>query len=103
MLHLNEPFVLDIASFDHPATQLHYMNICVRYSSFFEKHTHYITTVLENFLKLVDHPITKGKTKSWYLLQRYVRLVRRRDGRLAETVIQTLSDLQTIEYALHAA
>ena len=97
MLHLNEPFVLDIASFDHPATQLHYMNICVRYSSFFEKHTQYITTVLENFLKLVHHPVMKVKTKSWYLFQRYVRLLRTHVGPLAETVIQNLSDLLTIK------
>lgn len=73
------------------------MQICVRYSSFFEKHTQYITSVLEHFLKFVHHPVLKVKTKSWYLFQRFVRLLRTHVGPLAETVIQTLSDLLTIK------
>ena len=73
------------------------MNICVRYGSFFEKHTQYITTVLETFLELVHHPVMKVKTKAWYLFQRYVRLLRSHVGPLAETVIQNLSDLLTIK------
>jgi exportin-T len=73
------------------------MQICVRYSSFFEKHTRYITSVLEHFLKLVHHPIMKVKTKAWYLFQRFVRLLRLHVGPLAETVIHNLSDLLMIK------
>ena len=73
------------------------MQICVRYGPFFEKHTQYITSVLEHFLKFVHHPMIKVKTKSWYLFQRYVRLLRSHVSPLAETVIQALSDLLTIK------
>lgn len=73
------------------------MQICVRYGSFFEKHTQYITSVLEHFLKFVHHPILKVRTKSWYLFQRYVRLLRLHVGPLAETVIRSLSHLLAIQ------
>lgn len=73
------------------------MEICVRYGSFFEKQTQYITPVLQNFLQLVHHPVVKVKTRSWYLFQRYVRLLRLPIGSLAETIVQNLSDLLIIK------
>ena len=73
------------------------MEICVRYGSFFEKHTQYITPVLQNFLQLVHHPVMKVKTRSWYLFQRYVRLLRSHIGNVAEIVISNLNDLLVIK------
>jgi exportin-T len=73
------------------------MEICVRYCSFFEKHTQYINPVLQNFLRLVHHPSIKVKIRSWYLFQRYVRYLRSHIGNVAETVIEHLTDLLPIK------
>ena len=72
------------------------MEICVRYGSFFEKNTQYIGPVLQNFLQLSHHSIMKVKMRAWYLLQRYVRLLRLHIGDVAEDVIQNLKGLLTI-------
>ncbi|KAL2014578.1 hypothetical protein VTN00DRAFT_2103 [Thermoascus crustaceus] len=87
----------DIRNFTHPATQLQYMEICVRYSSFFEHHTHLIPGVLENFLQLIHHPVKKVKTRSWYLFQRLVKHLRPHIGNVAQTVIEALGDLLVIQ------
>lgn len=73
------------------------MELCVRYCSFFEKHTQYINPVLQNFLQLVHHPSVHVKTRSWYLFQRYVRHLRCHIGNVAESVIPSLSDLLLIK------
>ncbi|GLB05618.1 pre-tRNA nuclear export protein [Aspergillus tubingensis] len=90
----------DIRSFTHPATQLQYMEICVRYSSFFQYHTHLIPTVLESFLQLVHHPVKKVKTRSWYLFQRLVKQLRTHVGNVAQTVVEALGDLLVINAEL---
>ncbi|EGC46115.1 karyopherin-beta [Histoplasma capsulatum var. duboisii H88] len=86
----------DIRSFTHPVTQLQFMEICVRYSSFFDHHVHLIPGVLESFLQLVHHPVKKVSTRSWYLFHRLVKHLRNRIGNVAETVIKALSDLLVI-------
>ena len=73
------------------------MELCVRYCSFFERHTQYINPVLENFLQLVHHASIKVKTRSWYLFQRYVRCLRFHMANVAESVIQDLTDLLPIK------
>ncbi|PGH17132.1 exportin-T [Helicocarpus griseus UAMH5409] len=87
----------DIRSFTHPATQLQYMEICVRYSSFFDHHVHLIPGVLGSFLQLVHHPVKKVRTRSWYLFHRLVKHLRNRIGNVAETVIKALGDLLVIQ------
>ncbi|OJJ44903.1 hypothetical protein ASPZODRAFT_134320 [Penicilliopsis zonata CBS 506.65] len=87
----------DIRSFTHPATQLQYMEICVRYSSFFHHHTHLIPGVLESFLQLVHHPVKKVKTRSWYLFQRLVKHLRTHIGNVAQTVVEALGSLLVIQ------
>ena len=73
------------------------MEICVRYSSFFEQHTQYIESALDNFLRLVHHSTLKVKTRSWYLFQRFVRQLRLQVGHVAEVVVQNLSDLLVVK------
>nr|Q0CIL3.2 RecName: Full=Exportin-T; AltName: Full=Exportin(tRNA); AltName: Full=Karyopherin-beta; AltName: Full=tRNA exportin [Aspergillus terreus NIH2624] len=90
----------DIRSFTHPATQLGYMEICVRYSSFFLNHTQLIPGVLESFLQLIHHPIKKVKTRSWYLFQRLVKQLRAHIGNVAENVVGALGDLLVIRAEL---
>ncbi|KAE8451232.1 pre-tRNA nuclear export protein [Mollisiaceae sp. DMI_Dod_QoI] len=86
-----------IASFAHPAIQLQYMEICVRYCSFFETETSYIPQVLEHFVRLVHHNHIRVRTRSWYLFHRYIKHLRAHVGNVAETVIQSISDLLPIK------
>jgi exportin-T len=89
--------VTDIRAFSHPATQLQYMEICVRYCSYFERHSDHIPSTLENFLQLAHHPSTKVKTRAWYLFQRFVRHLRSSLGGVVQNIIEALSDLLTIQ------
>lgn len=87
----------DIRSFTHPATQLQFMETCVRYTSFFHRHGHLIPRVLESFLQFVHHPVKKVKMRSWYLFQRFVRQLRNYIGNVAQTVVEALGDLLVIQ------
>ncbi|TVY43364.1 Exportin [Lachnellula subtilissima] len=89
-----------IASFAHPAIQLQYMEICVRYCTFFENQTGYVPQVLEHFVRLVHHGHSRVRTRSWYLFYRFVKHLRAHLGNVAETVIQSISDLLPIKAEL---
>ncbi|KAH6681632.1 Exportin-T [Halenospora varia] len=89
-----------IASFAHPAIQLQYMEICVRYCSFFENQTAYIPQVLEHFVSLVHHDHVRVRIRSWYLFHRFVKHLRAHVGNVAQTVIQSISDLLPIKAEL---
>ncbi|XMA08267.1 hypothetical protein WAI453_001058 [Rhynchosporium graminicola] len=86
-----------IATFAHPAIQLQYMEIVVRYCSFFENQSDFIEPVLEQFVRLVHHSHIRVKTRSWYLFHRFVKHLRAHVGNVAETVIQSISDLLPIK------
>ncbi|KAK6001603.1 hypothetical protein QM012_002934 [Aureobasidium pullulans] len=86
----------DIASYPHPAVQLQYMEICVRYCTFFEHSVESIPRVLENFVRFVHSDHIKIKTRSWYLFFRFVKQLRSQLGNVAQTVIETVADLLTI-------
>lgn len=83
-------------SFGHPAIQLQYMEICVRYSSFFEHNTEHIQDTLQTFLQLAHHSSPKVRRRSWYLLLRFIRQLRTQIGAAAEAVVQNLQDLLVI-------
>lgn len=76
---------------------LQYMELCVRYSAFFENETTYIPQVLENFVRLVHHDHVRVKTRSWYLFHRFVKQLRKQVGNVAETVIRAIGDLLPIK------
>lgn len=76
------------------------MEICVRYSTFFEANPHLIPRVLENFVRFVHHEHLKVKTRSWYLFHRFVKNLRQQLGNIAQTVIQALGDLLPIKAEL---
>ena len=90
----------DVRSFNHPATQLGYGEICVRYSSFFEHNTHLITPVLENFLQLTHSSHAKVRLRSWYLFQRFCRTLRSHIGNVAQIVVENMADLLVIKAEL---
>ncbi|KAI9777948.1 MAG: pre-tRNA nuclear export protein [Geoglossum umbratile] len=89
-----------IASFSHPAIQLQYMEICVRYASFFESQPQHIPQVLETFVRFVHHNHIRVKARSWYLFHRFVKHLRAQLGNVAQTVIETISDLLLIRAEL---
>ncbi|KAI9798068.1 MAG: pre-tRNA nuclear export protein [Piccolia ochrophora] len=86
-----------IASFSHPAVQLQYMEICVRYYTYFEVHPHFIPQVLESFVRFVHHDHVRVKTRSWYLFHRFIKQLRGYLGNVAETVLGAIGDLLVIK------
>ena len=76
------------------------MEICVRYYMFFEANPALIANVLEKFVQFVHHTHVKVKSRSWYLLQRFVKHLRNFIGNIAETLIRTLGDLLIIKAEL---
>ncbi|KAI1735563.1 Exportin-T [Xylaria scruposa] len=86
-----------VANFPHPAILLQYMEICHRYSAFFEARSSMIGQVLESFVTLIHHNHVRIRTRSWYLFFRFVKHLRAQVGNVAETVIQSISDLLPIK------
>jgi len=87
---------IDIASFPHPAVHLQYMEICVRYCSFFEQNADFVTKVLENFVRYAHSTNLKVRARSWHLFLRYVRQLKGQLGNLSGTVVGAIADLLVI-------
>lgn len=73
------------------------MEICVRYSAFFESRQDYIPRVLENFVRLVHHDHMRVRVRSWYLFYRLLKTLRAQVRDMTETVIQSIADLLIIK------
>ncbi|KAI1326052.1 Exportin-T [Xylariaceae sp. FL0255] len=86
-----------VSSYPHPVIVLQYMEICHRYCAFFESRTAMIGQVLESFVRLVHHEHARVRVRSWYLFHRFVKHLRAQVGNVAETVIQSISDLLPIK------
>ncbi|KAF1973019.1 Exportin-T [Bimuria novae-zelandiae CBS 107.79] len=97
---MNSMLDADIANYPHPAIQLQYMEICVRYYQFFEQNPHQIPKVLENFVRLTHNDHVKVRSRSWYLFQRLVRHLRSQLGNVSYNIIQAIGDLLTIKAEL---
>jgi exportin-T len=89
-----------LANYPHPAVQLQYMEICVRYYQFFEQNPHLIPKVLENFVQLTHNNHIKVRSRSWYLFQRLVKHLRAQLGNVSYDIIQAVGDLLTIKAEL---
>ncbi|KAJ4331700.1 pre-tRNA nuclear export protein [Ascochyta clinopodiicola] len=85
-----------LANYSHPAVQLQYMEICVRYYQFFEQNPQLIPKVLENFVSLTHSSHVKVRSRSWYLFQRLVKHLRAQLGNVSYDIIQAVGDLLTI-------
>lgn len=86
-----------LANYSHPAVQLQYMEICVRYYQFFEQNPQLIPKVLENFVTLTHSSHVKVRSRSWYLFQRLVKHLRAQLGNVSYDIIQAVGDLLTIK------
>jgi exportin-T len=76
------------------------MELCVRYSQFFEENPSFILPVLENFVRFMHSSHARVKTQSWYLFLRYVRAVKNRVGEVSQTIINAIGDLLNIKAVL---
>lgn len=85
-----------LASYPHPAIQLQYMEICVRYVQYFEQNSSNIPKVLGNFVTFVHSDHTKVRLRSWYLFQRFVKHLRAHLVDFAQTVVHAIADLLPI-------
>ena len=86
-----------LANHPHPAIQLQYMEICVRYVQFFEHNPASIPKVLESFVNFVYSTHPKVRLRSWYLFQRFIRHLRAQLGNVASTVVRAVGDLLIIK------
>ena len=73
------------------------MEISVRYASFFEHRKEYVVPALEAFVQSVHDTHVKVRRRSWYLFQRFVKILRNDIGTYAETVLGAISDLLVIK------
>jgi exportin-T len=73
------------------------MEICVRYSQFFEYNATFIPTALDAYVRFCHSDKLKVRTQAWYHFQRFARSMRGSLGEVAPTVIQAISDLLTIK------
>jgi exportin-T len=87
----------ELASYPHPAVQLQYMEICVRYVQYFEQNVSSIPKVLENFVRFVHSDHAKIRLRAWYFFQRFVKHLRAQLSDYAQTVVQAISDLLVIK------
>jgi len=91
---------LGVGDFPHPATQLQYLELCVRYVQIFEENTTFIPRALEDFVRLAHSDYTKVRYRCWYLFSRFVRGVKGRIGEISQTLIQAIGDLLVIKAEL---
>ena len=91
---------IDITACSHPAIHLQYLELCVRYSTFFEANPAAIPRTLDNFVKLLHHEHIKVRYRSWYLFLRFVKPLRLQVGSMAETVLRAIGDLLPIKAEL---
>jgi len=89
-----------VATFPHPAIQLQYKELVVRYYTFFEANQQYIPQTLEHFARFIHHDHVKVRTRSWYLFFRFTKLLKSHVGGVAETILQALGDLLAIKAEL---
>jgi len=89
-----------LANHPHPAIQLQYMEICVRYVQFFEHNPTSVPKVLESFVRFAHSETGKIRLRAWYLFQRFVRHLRGQLTDVAQNVVQAVGDLLTIKAEL---
>ncbi|KIW00163.1 uncharacterized protein PV09_08338 [Verruconis gallopava] len=90
----------NVDTYNHPAIQLQYMELCARYIQFFENSQSFIPKALDVFVRYAHHPREKVRAKSWYLFLRFVRGLRGHLGEVSQTIIQAIGDLLTIKATL---
>jgi exportin-T len=91
-----------VGLYEHPVIQLQFMENAVRYAKYLETNTQWIPMALDAFVRHAHSDNFRVKTRSWYLLQRFVRLLRGHLGEVSQTLVQALGDLLAINAVLPA-
>ncbi|KAI7215814.1 Xpo1-domain-containing protein [Hortaea werneckii] len=89
-----------LAAHPHPAIQLQFMEIVVRYVQYFEHNPESVPKVLESFVTFAHHENSRIRLRAWYLFQRFVRHLRAQLGDFAQNIVQAIGDLLAIKAEL---
>lgn len=87
----------DVAAFPHPSIHLQYMEICMRYTQFFEQNPTFIQKALQYFVQYVHSSNVRIRSRSWHLFLRFVRPVRSHLSSATESIVGAISDLLEIK------
>lgn len=88
-------FMIDagIASSEHPAVHVQYMELCVKFHSFFAQQKQYLPKVLEDFARFIHGMEVKTRIRAWHLFYRFVQRMRSDIAEYSETIVSAVSDL----------
>ena len=81
----------------HPAVQIRFIEMCVRYHSFFNKYPDFIPQVLDAFVILAHSNHAKVQYQTWNYLLRFVKNLKSHMAPFSKQAIQALSDLLSIQ------
>ncbi|KAK9475508.1 armadillo-type protein [Dipodascopsis tothii] len=88
-----------IISFNHPSIQLHFMELVVKNSKFYENNKDLIPAVLEVFVSPLG--MYSGnphvRVRAWFLFYRFIKLAKGAIGNIAETALSMIKDLLVIK------
>ncbi|CAG8496785.1 4753_t:CDS:10, partial [Cetraspora pellucida] len=88
-----------VSSYSHPAITLNFFENISRYSQFFEIQPDCIPPVLEAFVDIrgLHNPNTTIRYRSWYLFHRFIKLLKLKMDKYANTVLGSIQDLLMIQ------
>ncbi|RPA74847.1 Xpo1-domain-containing protein [Ascobolus immersus RN42] len=99
---LTEMMTTNIFKSVHPAIQLKYAEILVRYASFFELFPEHIPRALEDFIGAVHSSHVRVRNRSWYLFMRFIKTLRTsiQDSSVIEQILGSIADLLVVKVQL---
>ncbi|ODQ51343.1 Xpo1-domain-containing protein [Saitoella complicata NRRL Y-17804] len=88
----------DVATHTHPSIFLQFMEIVVRYVSFFQLQSAFVPKVLEIFIgpKGLHNENVQVRTRAWYLFYRFVKSLKNNLGNIAEVALTAMGDLLVV-------
>ncbi|KAK9355575.1 armadillo-type protein [Lipomyces doorenjongii] len=89
----------NVLSIGHPSINLHYMELVVKNSKFFETHPQIVPQILEIFVSNIGihSSYLQVQVRAWYLFYRFIKLCKHLMGDIAETALNAIGDLLVIE------
>ncbi|KAK9238514.1 armadillo-type protein [Lipomyces kononenkoae] len=89
----------NVLSIGHPSINLHYMELVVKNSKFFETHPQIVPQILDMFVSNigVHSSYVQVQVRAWYLFYRFIKLCKNLMGDIAETALNAIGDLLVID------
>ncbi|KAK9370508.1 armadillo-type protein [Lipomyces kononenkoae] len=93
----------NVLSIGHPSINLHYMELVVKNSKFFETHPQIVPQILDIFVSNigVHSSYAQVQVRAWYLFYRFIKLCKNLMGDIAETALNAIGDLLVIDAEVH--